>query len=262
MNINVEQVVQATPEVHDLIGELNDVLGAAYEAHQRHGLSIEQLLEPHVRFFLARLDGLAVGLRRRRGVRRLRRGQAHVHPANGTWTGSCKGSSAQDRGRSSWGGCVGLAPGNGNPATGSDRSLPAHGVSTARSVRRVCGNASSQHRDEPLLRESCFVALLIRPERTCSISCGKLRSGVTASSWSKSNAVAVPITQGRLSPPRKFSTHAGVAIAVARLVADVRVYQPSAQQALSNEPRFFQHAGRTDILDIAHRANAEYRSLT
>jgi putative acetyltransferase len=29
--------------------------------HQRHGLSIEQLFEPHVRFFVARLDGLAVG---------------------------------------------------------------------------------------------------------------------------------------------------------------------------------------------------------
>ena len=35
--------------------------GAAYESHQRHGLSIAQLFEPNVRFFLARLDGLAVG---------------------------------------------------------------------------------------------------------------------------------------------------------------------------------------------------------
>jgi hypothetical protein len=32
VNITVEQIVQATPEVRDLIGELNDVLGAAYEA--------------------------------------------------------------------------------------------------------------------------------------------------------------------------------------------------------------------------------------
>jgi len=37
------------------------VLGAAYESHQRHGLSIDQVFAPHVRFFLARLDGLAVG---------------------------------------------------------------------------------------------------------------------------------------------------------------------------------------------------------
>jgi hypothetical protein len=28
MNITIERVIQATPEVHDLIGELNDVLGA------------------------------------------------------------------------------------------------------------------------------------------------------------------------------------------------------------------------------------------
>jgi putative acetyltransferase len=61
MSITIERLVEATIEVHDLIGELNDVLGAAYEAHQRHGLRIEQLFEPNVRFFVARLDGLAVG---------------------------------------------------------------------------------------------------------------------------------------------------------------------------------------------------------
>jgi putative acetyltransferase len=61
MSITIERAVEATPEVRDLIRELNDVLGAAYEEHQRHGLSIDQLFEPHVRFFLTRLDGLAVG---------------------------------------------------------------------------------------------------------------------------------------------------------------------------------------------------------
>ena len=61
MSITIERAVEASPEVCDLIGELNDVLGAAYESHQRHGLSIVQLFEPHVRFFLARLDGFAVG---------------------------------------------------------------------------------------------------------------------------------------------------------------------------------------------------------
>jgi hypothetical protein len=68
MSITIERVVEATPEVHDLIGELNDVLGAAYEAHQRHGLAIAQLFAPNVRFFLVRLDGLAGRLRRRRVV--------------------------------------------------------------------------------------------------------------------------------------------------------------------------------------------------
>ena len=61
ISTTVERAVEATHEVRDLIEELNEVLGAAYEAHQRHGLSIEQLFEPHVRFFIARLDGLAVG---------------------------------------------------------------------------------------------------------------------------------------------------------------------------------------------------------
>ena len=61
MRIMMERAVEGTPEVHDLIGELNDVLGASYEAHQRHGLSIEQLFQPNVRFFVARLHGLAVG---------------------------------------------------------------------------------------------------------------------------------------------------------------------------------------------------------
>jgi putative acetyltransferase len=61
MNISIERVIQATPDVHDLIGELNDVLNAAYEPDQRHGLSIVQLFEPHLSFFLARLVGLALG---------------------------------------------------------------------------------------------------------------------------------------------------------------------------------------------------------
>ena len=44
MNITIERVVEATPEVHDLTGELNDVLGAAYEADQRHGLAIGAII--------------------------------------------------------------------------------------------------------------------------------------------------------------------------------------------------------------------------
>jgi putative acetyltransferase len=60
-SITIERAVEATPQMHDLIGKLNDVLGAAYESHQRHGLSIVQLFEPRVHFFLARLDGFAVG---------------------------------------------------------------------------------------------------------------------------------------------------------------------------------------------------------
>jgi putative acetyltransferase len=60
MSIIIERVTEATPKVRGLIGELDDVLGAAYEPHQRHGLSIAQLFEPHVRFFVACLEGIAV----------------------------------------------------------------------------------------------------------------------------------------------------------------------------------------------------------
>jgi len=35
MSMTIERVVEASPELHDLIGELNDILGAAYETHQR-----------------------------------------------------------------------------------------------------------------------------------------------------------------------------------------------------------------------------------
>jgi putative acetyltransferase len=61
MNIIIERVNEPTPEVGALIAELDEVLGAAYEPHQRHGLSIAQLFEPHIRFFVARLDGTAAG---------------------------------------------------------------------------------------------------------------------------------------------------------------------------------------------------------
>ena len=60
MNVTIERVTAPTPELRELIGELDDVLNAAYEPHQRHGLAITQLFEPHVRFFVAHLDGAAV----------------------------------------------------------------------------------------------------------------------------------------------------------------------------------------------------------
>jgi putative acetyltransferase len=61
MNITIERVVEATPDLRRLVAELNEVLGAAYAPHQSHGLTLERLFEPHMRFFLARLDGAAVG---------------------------------------------------------------------------------------------------------------------------------------------------------------------------------------------------------
>src|SRR5437763_11525529 len=59
--IAIEPLSRPTPDAAALIAELDGVLGAVYEPEQRHGLSIEQVFGQHVRFFVARLDGEAVG---------------------------------------------------------------------------------------------------------------------------------------------------------------------------------------------------------
>ncbi|MDQ6766238.1 MAG: GNAT family N-acetyltransferase [Candidatus Eremiobacteraeota bacterium] len=59
--IAVEAVRTATDEVRRLIDELDRGLGQEYLPEQRHGLSLDAIFQPHVRFFLARLDGVAVG---------------------------------------------------------------------------------------------------------------------------------------------------------------------------------------------------------
>ena len=58
--LTVERVTSATDDVRTLVGELEDVLAAEYPPEQRHGLSLDSLFQPHVRFFLAR-DGGPVG---------------------------------------------------------------------------------------------------------------------------------------------------------------------------------------------------------
>ena len=61
MSIAIERVTEETPELRELIGELDAAPGAQYEPHQRHGLSLAQLFAPHMRFFIARLDGASLG---------------------------------------------------------------------------------------------------------------------------------------------------------------------------------------------------------
>jgi hypothetical protein len=57
----VEMARSPTDEVRELIGELEAVLSAEYPPEQRHGLKLEAIFEPHIRFFLARLNGHAIG---------------------------------------------------------------------------------------------------------------------------------------------------------------------------------------------------------
>jgi putative acetyltransferase len=59
--ITVEVVRTATDEVRGLLDELDRTLAKEYLPEQRHGLSVDAIFEPHVRFFIARLDGSAMG---------------------------------------------------------------------------------------------------------------------------------------------------------------------------------------------------------
>jgi len=47
--------------VRQLIAELEEILSAEYPPDQRHGLSLDAIFQPHVRFFVATLDNAPVG---------------------------------------------------------------------------------------------------------------------------------------------------------------------------------------------------------
>jgi putative acetyltransferase len=51
--IRLERASAATPGVRALIGELESELGANYTPEQRHGLCVDALFEPHIRFYVA-----------------------------------------------------------------------------------------------------------------------------------------------------------------------------------------------------------------
>ena len=59
--IAVELVPAATDDVRTLVAELDRILSAEYTLEQRHGLALDEIFKPDIRFFLARLDGAAVG---------------------------------------------------------------------------------------------------------------------------------------------------------------------------------------------------------
>jgi len=59
--VTVERVAAPTPEAAALLAELDAVLGAMYEAHQRHALSLDQVFQPNIRFFVARIGDEAAG---------------------------------------------------------------------------------------------------------------------------------------------------------------------------------------------------------
>ena len=59
--MEITLAVQPDAEVRSLVGALNDELGALFPPEQRHGLALDAIFVPHIRFFVARRDGVAVG---------------------------------------------------------------------------------------------------------------------------------------------------------------------------------------------------------
>ncbi len=60
-SITVELVPDVTDDVRILVGELDRLLSAEYAPEQRHGLALDAIFAPNIRFFLARLNSAAVG---------------------------------------------------------------------------------------------------------------------------------------------------------------------------------------------------------
>ena len=59
--IRIERAEEPTGDIRLLIGELDAELLQHYPPEQRHGLKLDALFEPHIRFFIAHLDGQPAG---------------------------------------------------------------------------------------------------------------------------------------------------------------------------------------------------------
>jgi putative acetyltransferase len=61
MTITLERTTHATDDARALIEELEADLAGDFEPHHRHGLSLDKIFQPHIAFFIARVNGKAVG---------------------------------------------------------------------------------------------------------------------------------------------------------------------------------------------------------
>jgi putative acetyltransferase len=59
--MEVVPVTAPTDQVRQLVGELDAELGALYRPEQRHGLSLDAIFAPHIRFFIALGDSVPLG---------------------------------------------------------------------------------------------------------------------------------------------------------------------------------------------------------
>src|SRR4051812_35174217 len=61
MSIELHLVNQPTPDVQLLISELDAELAGPYPPENRHGLNLSRLFQPHILFFIARIDSAPAG---------------------------------------------------------------------------------------------------------------------------------------------------------------------------------------------------------
>jgi putative acetyltransferase len=61
VDLRIERVTAASDEIRQLLAELDRALSGPYRPEQRHALSLDRLFDTNVRFFAARIDGVAVG---------------------------------------------------------------------------------------------------------------------------------------------------------------------------------------------------------
>ena len=61
MTLHIQRATAPTPDVVELVTELETELSAYYPPEQRHGLSLDRLFQPHIHFVIARQDGRGVG---------------------------------------------------------------------------------------------------------------------------------------------------------------------------------------------------------
>jgi putative acetyltransferase len=60
VSLTLERATASTPEILALLEALNRALDVGYAPEQKHALSVDQLFQPQVRFFVARVGGAAV----------------------------------------------------------------------------------------------------------------------------------------------------------------------------------------------------------
>lgn len=61
MAVTITRESPRRAEISRLVEELDEYLGALYPAESNHLLDVETLARPEIRFFVARLDGEALG---------------------------------------------------------------------------------------------------------------------------------------------------------------------------------------------------------